>query len=292
MLFAAILGIEFYLVSEPYSPEAIGYLRESSRLMGRLRSMMRPLLYRGYILMLRNRLSGIFAISRLAELQYHSAGMPSTRIFSFGYFIPADRRISMRLQSAEGAVSKSLRIIFVGSLIRTKGVDVLISAVRQLKAKGFQIQLDLYGPGDVASVPDDDEYIRYCGLIPFGQAQRVMCDYNLLVLPSRYDGWGVVVNEALCAGVPVVCSDRAGAGTMAAALNAGLVFPSGDCDALASILEQLASQPARLSALQSACGAAAKVIQPEVAAHYMLRVIQSNAQNKNKIPSPWYPTCK
>ena len=139
--------------------------------------------------------------------------------------------------------------------------------------------------------------IHYRGKIPFGQAQCVIAQYDLLVLPSHYDGWGVVVNEALCEGVPVVCSDTAGAGAVAATLGAGLIFTSGDSTSLSDVLARLIAakltdglveEPSLLKSLRTAAPQAAHTLQPAVAAHYMLDVIRSPADIRASIPSPWY----
>ena len=64
------------------------------------------------------------------------------------------------------------------------------------------------------------------------------------MLPSRYDGWGVVVNQAIGAGLPVICSDAVGAGhdLVEAGVN-GLRFPAGDVAALRGCMERFAAEP-------------------------------------------------
>jgi glycosyltransferase involved in cell wall biosynthesis len=291
MLFAAWLGIEFYLISEPYSPRADGYLRETSQLLGKIKAGLRPWLYRVYALLFRIHAAGIFAISRLALDQYQQAGVPPAKLFLFGYFVPCDAAVPAPPNSTVLAVNTDLRIIFVGSLIRRKGVDLLLEAVQRLHAQDCKVSVDIFGPGDVNSITPKDASIHYRGMIPFGQAQKVIAQYDLLVLPSRYDGWGVVVNEALCAGVPVVCSDNTGAGAVAVAFGAGLSFSSGDAHALGDVLARLVDSPSLLKAMRAAAPLAAHALQPEVAARYMLDVIRAPADRKASIPSPWYPDC-
>ena len=67
---------------------------------------------------------------------------------------------------------------------------------------------------------------------------------DVFVLPSRYDGWGVVINQALGAGLPVICSDQVGAGydLVEEGLN-GLKFRAGDEQDLAKAMQRLADQP-------------------------------------------------
>lgn len=170
-------------------------------------------------------------------------------------------------------------------------MDLLQEAVQRLHAQACKVSVDIFGPGNVNLFTPKDVSMRYRGIIPFGQAQKIISQYDLLVLPSRYDGWGVVVNEALCAGVPVVCSDNAGAGAVAVAFGAGLSFSSGDAQALADVLARLTGVPSLLKAMRAATPLAAKALQPEVAARYMLDVIQAPADRRATIPSPWYPDC-
>jgi glycosyltransferase involved in cell wall biosynthesis len=289
MLLAAWLGVEFYLISEPYSPRADGYLRETSSLLGRIKAALRPQLYRAYALLLRNHIAGIFAISRLALTQYQQAGMPPTKLFPFGYFVPSDDVVPTHSSSFKLVDSSDLRIIFIGSLIRRKGADLLGEAIQRLATMGCKVSADIYGPGDASSIPANDANMHYRGIIPFGQAQQVIAPYDLLVVPSRYDGWGVVVNEALCASVPVVCSNTTGAGAVAVAFGAGLSFAAGDVISLSNVLARLAAKPALLKAMRMAAPLAAHALQPDVAARYMFDVIRAPAELRTAIRSPWYP---
>ncbi|MES9857766.1 MAG: glycosyltransferase family 4 protein [Sedimenticola sp.] len=292
MLLAAWLGIEFYLISEPYSPRADGYLRDTVKLFGKIKATLRPWLYRAYALLFRRHVSGIFTISQLALAQYRQAGMPSSKLFPFGYFVPCAAAPPALPSSPDLAAGWGLRIIFVGNLIQRKGVDLLQEAVRQLYEQGCSLSVDIYGPGDASSLMRIGPELRYCGTIPFGQAQAVIEQYEVLVVPSRYDGWGVVVNEALCAGVPVVCSDYTGAGIVAEAFGAGMSFTSGDSRALSEVLSRLAHTPSLLMAMRAATSRAALALQPDVAARYMYDVIRAPADRKASLRSPWYPDCQ
>lgn len=289
MLLAAWLGVEFYLISEPYSPNEDGYFSNEHKVIGKLKAVLRPIAYRVYALLLRRHAAGVFTISRLAFAQYKQAGMSPAKLFPFGYFIPRDTPIPLGSSTPQLVPDENLRIIFIGSLIRRKGVDLLQAAVLGVAAKGGKVSADIYGPGDSLPISTNGSNIRYRGLIPFGQAQKVIASYDLLVLPSRYDGWGVVVNEALCAGVPVVCSDTTGAGAVAVAFGAGLCFTSGVASSLRDVLTSLAMDPTQLKSMRAAAPIAARTLQPAVAARYMLDVIRAPAELRPAIRSPWYP---
>ncbi len=287
LLAAALLGCEFYLVSEPYSPSVEGYFDDRAPWRNRLRATLRPLVYRAYGWLIGQRLHGVFAISALAIAQYRGIGVPAAKLYPFGYFVPRLEPASMPIQ-APLTQAPGLRIVFVGNPIRRKGLDLLVAAVRGLVAEGHAVRLDVHGPGHPDAVPGDDSAVRYRGPIEFGQAQATIARYDLLVLPSRYDGWGVVVNEALLAQVPVVCSDRVGARVLVQRFGAGGVFPSGDVAALQAVLRSLALEPGRLAAMKAAARIAAAAIAPEVAAGYLQAVIDAEPRQRPAVVSPWY----
>jgi glycosyltransferase involved in cell wall biosynthesis len=69
-----------------------------------------------------------------------------------------------------------------------------------------------------------------------------LCD--VFVLPSRFEPWGLVVNEVMNAGRPVIVSDRVGAAPDLVEDGAnGFIYPSGDVAALASRLRQIVESP-------------------------------------------------
>lgn len=289
ILFASSLGIEYYIISEPYSPRPNGYLQDTSLFLGYLRASIRPWLYKLYGLLLRSSVAGIFTISQRSYAQFQAAGFPISKLFRFGYFVPKQLNSD---EVSQGAIKYPfdpvIKIIYVGSLIKIKGVDLLSNLSQILWAKSSGISIDIYGPGNSTALSLSTQNIRYRGVIAFGQAQGVMSKYDLVLVPSRYDGWGVVVNEAILAGVPVVCSDEVGAGALVDKFCCGIRFKSEDIFELADKLIQLEKSPDTLRILRENAGKGMELIDPKIAASYMFRVIQAPALEKSYIPSPWY----
>lgn len=287
MSMACQLGRKVALISEPFSPNGVGYLTDVGRMRGWLKASLRPLLYRFYGLHFARKIHAVFGISPLACDQYAEMGIARDRIFPFGYFVPGP--ISKNsAQPIEGLPQKApLRLVFVGALIARKGLHVAIDAVRRLRNRGHEVTLDVYGPGEPADYPFD-EGIRYCGVIPFGHSGETIARYDAMILPSVFDGWAVVVNEALQAGVPVCCSDAVGAGAVVRSHAAGATFPVGDPGALAAVIHQWIADPATLAAVRAGAQRVAPLLEPRIAAQYIHQAIKALEGDGARPDPAWY----
>jgi len=89
--------------------------------------------------------------------------------------------------------------------------------------------------------------VRFEGFVNQSQLPGIYRAVDLLVLPSEYEAFGVVVNEAMLCGRPVVVSDRVGAGhDLVQEGVTGFVYPCGDVETLAGILRSLLGDRSRL----------------------------------------------
>ncbi|HKF53479.1 MAG TPA: glycosyltransferase family 4 protein [Candidatus Acidoferrales bacterium] len=83
------------------------------------------------------------------------------------------------------------------------------------------------------------ERVRFLGFVNQSGLPQVYCSSDLMVLPSEYEPFGVVVNEAMLCQCPVIVSDRVGAHVDLVRENeTGFTYPCGDLDALAGVLRK------------------------------------------------------
>ena len=95
--------------------------------------------------------------------------------------------------------------------------------------------------------------VRFLGFINQSQLPSVYAGSDVLVLPSEHEPFGVVVNEAMLCGCPVVVSDRVGAGyDLVRDGQTGYVFGFGDVDALAAVLRDALADRQRLKRMGEA----------------------------------------
>jgi glycosyltransferase involved in cell wall biosynthesis len=283
LLLAQRRSISTALMMESFVELAQSYFRAQPGPIDSLKSVLRPLAYNLAGRLVARRLHAAFPISGKAIEQIKAMGTPVDRIYPFGYFVP-----SISAGNPDHAPkSKALSLVFVGSLIARKGLPTLIEAVKRLRIEGHDIELDVYGPGDASLL--ESIGVHYRGVIPFGQAQKVIRAYDLLVLPSLHDGWGVVVNEALLQGVPALVSNACGAKTLVEVSGAGSIFEAGSVEDLMRVLRELCD-PARLADCQRNARTYGPQLNPVLAANQLHLCLLSAADPQIAVPlSPWYP---
>jgi glycosyltransferase involved in cell wall biosynthesis len=95
--------------------------------------------------------------------------------------------------------------------------------------------------------------VRFLGFVNQSRLPEVYAASDLLVLPSEYDSWGLVVNEAMVCGLPVIVSDRVGAERdLVRPGETGEIYPVGNVAALSSILRRLLADPTQLKRMGEA----------------------------------------
>src|SRR5262249_1972710 len=95
--------------------------------------------------------------------------------------------------------------------------------------------------------------VRFLGFVNQTELPALYTASDVMVLSSEYDAFGVVVNEAMCCGCPVIASDHVGAARdLVAPIAPEMVYPCGDVDALAMTLRSVLSDSARLAAIAAA----------------------------------------
>ena len=132
-------------------------------------------------------------------------------VASVPYYIDVARQLSEPPISPP-AVTEPFRFVASAQLIHRKGLDVLINACRRLPDCGWT--LEIYGDGPLKSELQElcrqiARPIRFCGLLPYNQRNDIFRGKHSFVFSTRWDGWGMVLPEALAMGLPVITTDQA-----------------------------------------------------------------------------------
>jgi glycosyltransferase involved in cell wall biosynthesis len=154
---------------------------------------------------------------------------------------PDDYAVGSSTAAARGAGGAPLPIGFIGRLDPIKRIPDLLEAVHQL---GDRVHLHIFGEG--AERPHIEAEIARLGLtnavtlhgaIP--HPQDALRQIRLLVLPSAAEGFGLVLIEAMAAGIPVVATDAPGIRNVVHHNQTGLLVPVASPAALAQALARL-----------------------------------------------------
>lgn len=193
-----------------------------------------------------HRARAIAAIGSVAAREYH-ARFPEPTIVNLPYHCEL---APFQSQPRPSEPSREPVFLFCGQMIARKGVDLLLAAFAQLERGRLLLvgrEADL--PALLAPFPVSvRERIEYAGFQAPAELPRFFARADVFVLPSRHDGWGVVVNQALGASLPILCSDHVGAGIdlVEPEVN-GLRFPAGDTGALAAAMRRCLDEPQLIS---------------------------------------------
>ena len=112
--------------------------------------------------------------------------------------------------------SQDINFLYSGSLSSRKGVDVLARAFCRLAQVEPRARLKIMGQGGRENtmkilLSSCQDRIEWLGFKDWNELPVVYASAHFLCVPSRYDGWGLVVPEGLASGLPVIGSDRTGA---------------------------------------------------------------------------------
>jgi len=224
------------------------------------------------------RASGIVGVGRAAEEDYHLR-FPHLPHFSIPYHCDLSAFFAIRRLRKD---REPITFFFCGQMIQRKGVDLLLLAFNRLIETGFNARLLLVGreaelPELMARVsPVARPRIHYEGF----QAPERLPEYfdksDVFILPSRHDGWGVVINQALAAGLPIITSNEVGAGLDLVENNInGMRIAANDLDALYLAMEKISLNPDIARQWGNKSRDRARDLTPEAGAEKWVRVFDS-----------------
>ena len=226
----------------------------------------------------------ILAMGQRGVRWFKLCGYPESRIFPFAYVTD---RLSV---TTRGKLGDFVHFLFAGQLIGRKGVDFLLRALAQVSGAKLSIVGD--GPEKegfqkLALECGIADRVFWLGKMSSAQVQAQIEEADILVLPSREDGWGAVINEALMAGTPVICSTACGASDLIRHPWLGTVFQAGRVDDLAAALNAWARKGKRSETERERIRTWSRCIEAEFVAKYVEEVLVHVYVGGSKPTAPW-----
>ena len=228
----------------------------------------------------------ILAIGIKGRWWFQKIRYSSEIIYDFGYFIDVGNELLLK---ESNVVDK--KIIYVGRINDNKGVFDLVEAAIPIIDE-FEV-MEIYGRGEKLatlnkelSKPVYKGKVIYGGLVPNEKILKKINDSKLLVIPSKgKDGWGVVVNEALLLGVPVIASSNVGSSYLLDGVNSGAIVEPNNIASLSSNISKWLLKEINKKELSNLMH---HRISPKIAAHYFKEILDFTFHSsKNRPTAPW-----
>jgi glycosyltransferase involved in cell wall biosynthesis len=215
--------------------------------------------------------AGTFVARETAALRHASAIIvtsPATKRLLVADFAVPEARVTVALpgvdpakRAAGGRSGEPLHLLAVGSLVPRKGYDRLVKALATLADRPWRLTIigaTDRSPATVGALAAQiqatglRDRITLAGAASDEELARAYDAADLFVMPSLFEGYGMVLTEALARGLPILCT-TGGAAAETAPDAAAVKVPPGNAPALAKALQHLIDEPgARLRMAEAA----------------------------------------
>jgi glycosyltransferase involved in cell wall biosynthesis len=233
-----------------------------------------------------------------------SLGLPDARVTMTPYVVDNDWWLAQSsrvdraaVRSQWGVAPEDGVILFCAKLQPWKRPLDLLQAFVQARIPNTTLVFAGEGPlraqlekGSVAL--GVAERVRFLGFVNQSQLPAIYTAADLMVLPSVYDAFGVVVNEAMLCGCPVAASDHVGAARdLIVHGDTGFVFPCGNIEVLAQVLREAFADRAKLTALGAAARARMHSWSPRENIEATMIAVSGAVSHLKRRKSPSAPGC-
>ncbi|MGO9312919.1 MAG: glycosyltransferase [Syntrophobacteraceae bacterium] len=237
---------------------------------------------------LQDKISFVLALGNLAARWYGMCGYVEEQIFPFCYVVD-----SVETAPRNRPKASKVTLSFVGQLIKRKRVDLLLYALSKIEAKHWLLRV--IGDGKERHSLEKlvrrlglDGMVYFTGILDNTTARCELTKSDIFVLPSQWDGWGAVVNEAMMSGVPVICSDHCGAGDLIHNGFNGEQFRCDSLESLTNVLERWVSKGPLSETKREQIRTWSRCIEGEAVARYFLEIIEYIENGSGRRPeAPW-----
>jgi len=235
-------------------------MRSDSNLLADLgKAHLRLALKRLVLRWLTRRVSAFLCVGTMNSQYWQFHGATPEKIFLARYAIDNERfqtqadyyRVSRQTIRGENGWRQHYLLLYVGRLAGLKRVDVLIEALRRLSTKRSDVGLVIVGDGRererLERLAHGMPYVYFAGFQDQSDLPKYYGVADIFVLPSECEPWGLVVNEAMASGLPVIATEKVGAAhDLIIEGEDGYLVPENDPVALASAIDRACESEQRL----------------------------------------------
>lgn len=223
--------------------EIVGVISEAPIQMG-FKTIFRRILYKYLSIKYGHKINHIFAIGEIGVQWFQRSGFNQKIIHQFQYTVEIPSDIQNKICDSYSERPMITNFIFIGQITERKGVDKLIISLSKLTDLDWRLHVIGNGPymeviNKLIGLSGLSERVMILGSMANNEAMQYLLENgDYLVLPSRFDGWGAVINEALLRGVKVVTNNKCGASCIVINDKMGEVYKESEDKGLQNALRR------------------------------------------------------
>lgn len=186
--------------------------------------------YYGYAYLVNKFSKGSFAIGDLAKEDFIKWGVAKENI----KILPYSMNGFYKGNKISVGFPQRITFLYIGSINHLKGIDLLLKAADTLRYRGYDFLVKIVGP-DIDNYNERNvcENVQFLGVIDNNMLSQIFDESDVFVFPTRFDGWGAVLNESASAGKAIISSSQAGGASHLVSQNKnGYIFNSEDLERL------------------------------------------------------------
>lgn len=215
-------------------------------------------------------------------------GASPKEVFVQPYEVPEARLLEAKVNlSAQSEISAKLSLqkpvfLFVGHIIPRKGLNLLLEACHKLNQQG-QTNYSVMVVGDGPQKPELERYckehnlnktVQWTGRVDYDDLANYFYCADVFILPTLEDTWGVVTQEAMILGKPVLCSQHAGSKELVEEGKNGYCFAPEDTERMAELMGYFIEHPTLASTMGTYAKTAIAKYSPTAAAEFMTEIVK------------------
>ncbi|KOP39980.1 glycosyl transferase family 1 [Flavobacterium sp. WLB] len=181
----------------------------------------------------------IFVASSFTKktLENYKGNLPEIKVIPYGF--PA----VTRKKYYEPLLDRKLKILFIGGLSQRKGISYLFDAVEKMEDK---VELTIVGHKAISNCEALNLALEKHNWIPslsHDEVLECMYEHDVFVFPSLFEGFGLVITEAMSQGIPVITTNRTAGPDLIEHGKDGWIVPAGSSKAIKEVIIQILEKP-------------------------------------------------
>lgn len=269
----------------------VGVISERPNMFGNkvekiLRSLGYNILYHNLAQKYNKYISAFLAMGKIGVDTYVKYGFSESIMYKYMY-CPKLPRIDVKTSTEK----TKIRFLYIGRFnYATKGLDILMNAFDKLQYDNWTLDMvGGYGDqrNDVINWCNIHDNVNFVGSWSNEEVCMKMRNYDVCVVPSRYDGWNLTPNQAIRSGIATIITEEAGSDELITASGAGLVVKP-EVNSFYRALKEVISHPQICKEWEKKALKYRDRISEETVGDYFTQIIQYAFLGNPKKPScPW-----